>query len=504
MAALHQISHIRNILVDFHKNPDMLSKQEVRISNMKLVGQILFYFSILVAAAFAVPVHAQTPDIRLVPQPEAAIWSTITVTEAGFIKFYNAGSADAACRIQHQITNPLATYVGIEHGSDSDRSRGCRWIRYLDGGPVGSNTALGVSVQSICPENYTLKGDLCYPNIVQRLPICNGDCGSSPVSGTPQPNVGNPININSGLKVLSETDYSTADGLFSVERKYVSRSGQGWQSLLPGYLEMGGQFNASVKYFALSGGQDEFVAANLVDQNDWTFRVPTFQGSSQSVSRRRLSMVTPPSATRSDFQTNPNVLPTAPAEMRLEMANGDYILFRRANGPPLPSGGRRLVPVEHSKPGGYKTWYDYNNDGFYPYRIRDSLNRQFTITWMDVISPPGFSASKVISRIDLPDTTRLDYEYDDNSSSFNVPIPQWALQLGYEVQTSTPGSITVKIDGRRDRMRSVSRRAVDGSLLWARQYDYNYNYNPGAMTRIRDQNGMTLASYTYKLHLHEC
>jgi RHS repeat-associated protein len=467
---------------------------------MVFVSRFLKSFMIslmLTVAFFGTSASAQTQELRAIPQPEVGLWRTIALGSNG-IEWHYAGSADEACRIQHQITNPLATYVGVAPMSEVFMS--CTWTRYLDGGPVGSNTTLGQPVNLECPEGYQARRGVCVLRRLPILPMCNADCGSNPVSGTPQINIGNPININSGLKVQNETDFQTADGLFRVDRQYLSRQNIGWQTLIPGYLELGDQFSHVVIYNSRSGGRDQFNATELSNPNGWTFALPNFQGTPQSVSRRRLTMVTIPAVDRSTFRTDTNVSPTGPAEMRLDMANGEYILFRRANGPQTGGVWRRLVPVEHGKPGGYTIWFDYNDAGFNPFRIRDSLNREMLLTWADAaggIADPGFVGSKVISQIQLPDGTRLDYGYDRTSSSYTTAIPTWAAQLGYNIRGPIPGSIKVVIEGRKDRLRSVTRTSAAGALLWQRQFDYDYRLNPSAMTRARDQTGATLAEYTY-------
>jgi hypothetical protein len=212
---------------------------------------------------FGTAAAAQTEDLRLIPQPEVGIWRTIALGNNG-IEWHYAGSPGEACRIQHRITNPLAEYIGLDPSQlNNDSFIACGWKRYIDGGPVGSNTTLGQPVQLECPEGYKYRSGVCNLPRLVTPPICNDGCGSAPVSGTPQVNIGHPININSGMKVQSETDYESADGLFTVDRKYISRFGIGWQTLMPGYLEMGDQFSHVVVYNARGGARDQFNSTDL-------------------------------------------------------------------------------------------------------------------------------------------------------------------------------------------------------------------------------------------------
>jgi len=449
----------------------------------------------LIALAFvSTPAAAQEPELRAHADVQVGLWKTPYISPTGATMIY-AGSAEEACRIQHQSFNPLATYIGVE--GDGELVRGCKWIRYLDGGPVGSNPTLGTAVYFECPYGYYVRGGLCILGHVKPSIPCDDGCGAQAQSASPKINVADPISINSGLKVLSETDYETADGLLSVDRQYSSSLGVGWQTFLPGWLEMFGASNGEINFYSRGGGTDQFVTADHGNQNNWTFIQPSDFGMQMSPSRRRLSMVTTPTVTRGEFQTSTAASPTGLGEMRLDMANGEYILFRRANGPTNRQGSRRLVPVEHGKPGGYKIFYDYNDDGFNPYRVRDSLNRTMLLTWVDApgSAGSGFSGTKALSQIQLPDSTKLDYTYDLTKSSFVIPIPAWAA--GLPISGPSAGAIAVILEGRKDRLRSVTRRSATGTTLWQRSYDYNYNYNPSALTRVSDQSGATLFEYTY-------
>jgi hypothetical protein len=307
----------------------------------------------LVCLSFSSPSLAQwaNPELRPVPQPEIALWSTIYSTSNG-LTFVLASSPDEACRLQWQSFQPQAEYRPPIYQSEVS------WRCDFSVGVVSAAT----NVQAYCPEGRAVRNGLCVIEKTTSPPIWNGECGSSPISGTPQPNKGNPINVNSGLKVQADVDYATADGLFSVDRQYLSRAGHGWQLLLPGYLEMGDAYQHVITYYSRGGGRDEFVSTNFQDDNNWAFTSPTTDYS-EKPSRRRVAMVNTPTTNRYVFASDTNISPTGAAEVRLDMVNGEYILFRRANGAPSASGGRRLVPIEQGKVGGYKIFYDYNDAG---------------------------------------------------------------------------------------------------------------------------------------------
>jgi RHS repeat-associated protein len=438
--------------------------------------------------------YSQTPELRPTPQPQIGLWSTIVSTPnaPSPTGVAYAGSAEEACRIQMASYNPNATFISaspIDGGVAV-----CNWDLSQVGGPGG------VLVYQACPQNYSARGGLCAPDDLRPVPTCNGECGGSPVSGTPQPNIGHPININSGLKVDREVDYASADGLLSVERDYLSRAGHGWQTLMPGFLELSGPYQKDLIFYGRGGGRDDFQPQGA-GINNWNWALPNYDGISLASTRRKISMVSVPTVDRETWLADTNVSPTGPAEIRLDMANGEYILFRRANNAFLANESRRrLVPVEHGKPGGYKIFYDYNDTGMHPYRVRDSLNRELLLTWIDAPGPsnrPGFAGTKVLSRVQLPDGTRLEYTYDDTRSSFTIPVPVWAQPLGADIRNVTNGNINVVIEGPRNRLRTVTHNSATGSVLWQRAYDYDYRENPSAMTRVRDQAGQILREYTY-------
>ena len=215
------------------------------------------------------PAAAQEPELKPYPDVQVGLWKTVAVADDGSLTFVFAGSAEEACQIQHRTFNPLATYVGAI--GDSELVRGCSWIRFVDGGPVGSNTTIGTNVYFVCPDWYYVSGGLCYVGHVKIRNVCNNACGDKAQAASPDLNIGNPINISTGLKVAAETDYETADGLLSVDRQYASGTGVGWHTLLPGWLEMFGPSSGEVNFHSRGGGVDEFVSANHNDQTDWPF-----------------------------------------------------------------------------------------------------------------------------------------------------------------------------------------------------------------------------------------
>lgn len=358
-----------------------------------------------------------------------------------------------------------------------------------------------------CPDNYQA---VSVDNVAQckSAPSAqNAPCvcvpGDSPISIPLVITAGNPISVDSGAKIQRANDYSTADGLLSVARNYSSKSrdlgraaypleipgfGEHWHGLIPGRLTAYGYNMGTVEYLSPSGDVKRFSGGQ--DETEWQF-------DADDVTRLKLSMVTTPTTDRPTFfgASLPST-PSTDGEMRLSFANGDYILFRRAgdfiadtgtnNFSSDSSTGRRyLVPIEAGSASGYRIFFDYPDNGQFPNKIRDSLNRELNLTWANLgwaanelsgyykgpdvsPDPQGMTLQKAISAIALPDGTRLSYTYAVNDSS-----------------------------GFLGALQSVRHLDAAGNTLWSRTYLYEDSRFPNALTGMLDQNGNRLSTYSY-------
>ncbi|MBK8631702.1 MAG: RHS repeat protein [Sphingomonadales bacterium] len=275
--------------------------------------------------------------------------------------------------------------------------------------------------------------------------------------------------METGAERISETDYSSADGLLQVTRNYRSRQrggdplsdgnipgfGAHWHGLIPGRLIVATDFAAKVEYLSDDGHLDRFkLVGSTSNGANWTFET-------EGTSRRRISMVAIPATPRIAYFDSEAAVANGPGEVIMTLANGDAILFRRTGSIAL-GGQRTLVPVEQRFASGASLFYDYADTGLYPYRVRDSFGRELLLSWTN---------DKNIAAIALPDGTTLSYDYSEARGMDSV--------------------------FRTNRLHAVQRKNAAGVALWGRSYLYEDARYPYALTGFLDLSGNRLSTITY-------
>jgi len=422
----------------------------------------------------------------------SATWGTVGTSET-------FPTPDAACRKQHEIYNPGATYQPPEFAAP--HAYYCKWLAIQFGGPPGAGTVLPGMTGLGCPEPYRLTRTGTCILLTDTNPECDCTEDSQPVSLGANPIIGNPVSISTGAKIESETDFSTADGQFGVFRQYRSRQhspsrhsvsslpgfGPNWHGILPGRLTV---FESNhdrfdrIEYLTPSGGVDYFKVWNFWDAASWAYVA-------EANGRRQLEMVAPLPASRKAYLEAGAAIPNGPAEFKLTESDGSYTLYRRADAWSVDVRERSLIPIQQVLPGGYTRYFDYDDVGEFPTKIRDSFGREMTLTWTEAKAKSVYTfplagggtgsnfviygnmprVSKVITEVALPGGEKLIYTYGDTSSTARV--------------------------GRDDRLMRVSRRDSAHVEIWAREYLYENSDQPYALTGIKDQNGQRLSTYEY-------
>lgn len=431
---------------------------------LKLLTSMLLACAALFAGAMA---SAQTL-VPPPPIPPSPFW-TAGGTSGTF------SSPEAACQAQHDNDNPGATLQPPSYGGG--RTANCNWQLNEN-----SNTELPGSAVESCPSGW-LNAD---PGVCMRPDYASDSRAQCAVcnaarAGSPKPELPHPIALNYAAAVERETDYANADGRFTVDREYYSLGedytnvssptsiagfGARWHGVVPGRLAVSGAYAEKVEYLSVDGAFSIFSADDAHDLSVWTWHT-------QAGTRLRLSMVAAPSANRTDYLYTQSAVLNGTAEVRMDMAQGEYILFRRS-GP--ASTIRYLVPIEHGYADGYKLFYTYPDTAEFPSTVSDSLGRQMTLTWADAdrLSFQGLSSFypvKVISAITLPDSTSLQYNYGYGADARGSQI--------------------------KDRLEGVKRLSAAGATLWARSYLYENSTVPYGLTGELDQNGNRILSHTY-------
>ena len=411
----------------------------------KLRRHLAILFLCLGLLPFCSTAQTGLPGAAPTPPP-APTWETIL--PGGAYEYFS--TPDQACRRQHQAFNPNATYQAPKYAGPWTYS--CRWLASQFGGPPGSTTVLPTNVYLLCPSGYdrTRNGECRDP--VDKEPECDCTEETRIQSTGPTPILGNPISIATGSKIDYQLDFSTADGLFDVGRSYRSLQhssrrysttpipgfGPNWHGILPGRLAVYGTYADYVEYLSAAGGYDLFVATgNTTNGNTWTFKpaggdVLAPEG---AMSRRKFEALSAPGVTRlTYFQSQPAVL-NGPAEFKLTEGDGTFTLYRRADSWNSGDALRYLIPIERTFPGGYTLYFDYPDVGEYPNKVRDSFGREMLLSWAEtkknsLFMAPGGSSSttiydttqsaKVITEIQLPDTTKLVYTYDGTSTETRI------------------------------------------------------------------------------------
>jgi RHS repeat-associated protein len=148
------------------------------------------------------------------PSGQVGMWSDAGCwPEPNKVQYFS--TPEAACKSQQMRCDPDFLFIGAQPTDKWDKYN-CEWIRV---GWLGGGGPLPGSTTFECPSGYTKKALYrCVKDENQReRPQCQ-----DPESGQANPATPNPINLLTGSKLLTATDYETEDGLFRVRRYYRS------------------------------------------------------------------------------------------------------------------------------------------------------------------------------------------------------------------------------------------------------------------------------------------
>jgi RHS repeat-associated protein len=410
-------------------------------------------------------------------------WSSAHTTE----KF---ASADAACTSQWlYYKGALSRYIGAFPFVGNPNRAGCSWttFQYLcpqetGGGVSGCWTVLPSWVELICQSGYVAtQGKYCLKDPVPECPTCPNN-GSSV-----NPQIGHPIVLSTGSKVLKATDFATADGDFTISRSYrsiqIGRSAS-FQTALRG-LAGGWNFdfayelqlasfsgspsspNAKLALVAPNGTASDFVM-----QSGGTWVADTTTGAFYAPRNLKVEYV---GTLPSDLST----LQSASTQWRVTDGDDTVWTFQTFTRPNTTSPYAVGRPISRTARDGYQWNFAYRTDNSLQ-TATDSFGRQATFNWSlfyvsSLASPPAGSLPwpEAVSSVALPDGTTLRYTYD--------PPPAAAAPSTSNVQ----------------RLVKVERVNASSVVVDSTTYSYGDSRFPTHVTAITDFNGDQIASYSY-------
>ena len=445
--------------------------------NMSLLSRLVLFFR-----------HGLHQKLRLIALLISAFmflsFGSAAYASTGWDSQVGAGvyaTPEEACDAQRR---KVASEGKLKQGHhDSARTYHCDWSGSL---------VLPGWVRYHCAGNFQAPNEICPSTYRPAEQCCEDEIKEQSAPNTPS--TPNPVSIASGTKTWAEIDYSSEDGLLTINRNYRSRMrsdarqsqsepdrfGSNWQGTIPGTLVFAPSSNSVAEYLSDKGGIYSLVSST--DPADVVFKANAGEDSQH---RLRLEMVAPlPSGMgREQYIASAPLPALAVAEFRLEFPNGAYTLYRRVGNPAYKYTLRTAVAIEHGKASGYKQYYDYIDNSKVPYRIRDSFGRQIGLEWdktNDLVGRKNTSES-AIKKITLPDGSYLEYVYDDG------------------VGRKNPLTVTLAV---KNRLRTVQRKSPNAAVLWSRKYHYENLGFPMALTGIEDGAGRRLTTYTYDVYGH--
>jgi len=351
----------------------------------------------------------------------------------------------------------------------------CKWLTSPGGIYPGS-------VSFACPIGYMrippgrcIKNDEAEDN---ERPPCRSPGGSNASPATP-----NPISLLTGSKLLSATDFETADGLLRVSRSYRSTPmgrvevalyppvgmGSGWRLDLLPELHIRPYFSSQ-----------KTATLHWPDGSSWDFQRQS-DGTMAPISSS-MSML-PHGDFRLSFDgtwpSDLNEVETAPTTWKVIDPKGNVWILGTFNFiGEVPARYRTGLPLSRTTREGYRLDYTYGAQSQLT-TVIDSFGRTIELTWIlrDENFPPDFVNEPItpiaISDIALPDGTSLHYSY-----SPVTPI-QAAVQPA-------------------DRLDAVERLAANGvGVLETTVYHYEDSDFPTYVTGITDGRDVRAWDFDY-------
>ncbi len=455
----------------------------------------LFTLILVFSGAFASAAQAQVQEVDPPAEVSDAKWITVPytggVTDHPIVPF---NSPQEACQAQFDYY-AWANADYSEPNKVSATTYNCNWVRN-GGGPEPAPTHLrcikyenGILVFDY---SVTMTKDLkCIKDSRTRDFRPDYDCEDEArnCQGGPKVTAGNPISLTGAVKIENEVDFTSGNEDIVISRRYRSKPdfsrqiantsldgfGVAWRGVLPGKIAIGSSNYNKIEFMSEFGSVSHFCLSGT-----WAVTNTGACTGGDRSNRLKVEVLGVPSVTPSTYFRNLSTYsPTNPLEFVVTEPTGRKMHFKLRQGDMFgyyPTHYYGIDKVVES--GGSETRYEYDNLPV-PVRIISSGERVTTLHWKEakwsnMQDEDPVTQEYMISKIDLPDGTFLNYFYA--SSSFSGSAGRLNLLVG------------------------VTRTDAQNAILWSRTYRYDDPYNAIGLTAILDSSGNTISNYEYAIN----
>lgn len=401
-------------------------------------------------------------------------------------------SADAACRSQWEYyQGGLSRYIGVNLDPGGVRG-GCSWTQYQylcleeTGARGNCGTIWPTFVELRCASGFVPRMGECVKlqDLIPERP-CNCNNG-----GAENRQIGHPIVLSTGAKILQARDYASADGLFVIGRSYRSMPfGMSLNFIDPPLGLAGGwafNFAYELQLSSFSGSPTSPSARVAVVAPDGTAYDFVMQSGGAFTPEGAAPTIRPyyvPTDLKLEYlgtlPSDLSTLQSATSQWKLTDRDDNVWTFQTVTRP------NRSTPFSIGRPtsrvarGGYRWDFAYRSDNSLQ-TITDSFGRQATFNWSmfyvtSAAIPPAGSLPwpEAVANVSLPDGTSLRYSYD--------PPPAMSAPSTSQIQ----------------RLVKVERLNASSVAIDSTTYAYGDSRFARAITAITDFNGDQIASYAY-------